>query len=51
LPDALSEIFSREGLDNPNQIEAPQQIEVLAQAIVAWATPPPSLIFCELLMK
>jgi hypothetical protein len=33
LPDGLSEIFLQMGVDSPNQIEAPQQISVLAQAI------------------
>ena len=33
LPVGLSEIFFREGLDNPNQFEAAQQIGVLAHAI------------------
>jgi len=33
LPDGLSEIFLQSRLDSPNQIEAPQQIGVLAHAI------------------
>jgi hypothetical protein len=33
LPDGLSEIFLRAGLDSANQIERLQQIDVLAQAI------------------
>jgi hypothetical protein len=33
LPDGLSEIFLSEGLDSPNQLEAPRQIAVLAHAM------------------
>jgi hypothetical protein len=33
LPDGLSEIFLRAGLDSANQIERLRQIDVLAQAI------------------
>ena len=33
LPDGTSEIFLRGGLDDPNQLESPHEIPVLAHAI------------------
>jgi hypothetical protein len=39
LPDGLSEIFLRAGLDRANQLEAPRQIGVLAHANSVASTP------------
>ena len=44
LPDTLSEIFLREGLDDPNHVDTPGKFRLSAQAIEVVLAPAPAVI-------